>query len=145
MLDAYNNDIQTEVAVTISTRIYASNNHWIMETQDIQKELSIISPGHGYFEGRESSETAPTVKCSAMQAQHFVSNGIRIRSLTERELYRLMDVDESDIDTLLNAGIPKSQLAKLAGNSIVVSCLYHIFRTLFIDREPQQDTQLQLF
>lgn len=108
-------------------------------------EPTIISPGHGYFEGAINTETSPTVKCSAMQAQHFVSNGIRIRRLTERELYRLMDVSEPDIDTLLAAPIPRTQHAKLAGNSIVVACLYHIFHALFIKTTPPPNTQTQLF
>lgn len=71
--------------------------------------------------------------------------GIRIRRLTERELYRLMDVDEADIDTLLAAPIPRTQHAKLAGNSIVVACLYYIFRNLFVDTEPAAGTQTKLF
>ena len=68
-----------------------------------------------------------------------------VRRLTERELFRLMDVDEPDIDTLLNAGISNTQLAKLAGNSIVVSCMYHIFHALFIETTPPPNTQTQLF
>ena len=72
-------------------------------------------------------------------------SGIRIRRLTERELYRLMDVDEADIDTLLAAPIPRTQHAKLAGNSIVVACLYYIFRNLFVDTEPAAGTQTKLF
>ena len=71
--------------------------------------------------------------------------GIRIRRLTERELYRLMDVSEPDIDTLLAAPIPRTQHAKLAGNSIVVACLYHIFRNLFVTTEPEAGTQTTLF
>lgn len=108
-------------------------------------EPTIISPDHGYFKGAINTDTGPTVKCSAMQAQHFVSNGIRIRRLTERELFRLMDVDEADIDILLSAGIAKTQLAKMAGNSIVVACLEGIFRNLFIDTEPQAGMQTKLF
>jgi hypothetical protein len=68
-----------------------------------------------------------------------------VRRLTERELFRLMDVDETDIDTLLNAGISNTQLAKLAGNSIVVACLYHIFVNLFVTTDPAQGTQTTLF
>ena len=71
--------------------------------------------------------------------------GIRIRRLTERELYRLMDVEEKDIDTLLSAPIPRTQHAKLAGNSIVVACLYHIFRHLFVTTDPTPGTQTKLF
>ena len=74
-----------------------------------------------------------------------VQQGIRIRRLTERELYRLMDVEEKDIDTLLSAPIPRTQHAKLAGNSIVVACLYHIFRNLFVTTDPTPGTQTKLF
>lgn len=68
-----------------------------------------------------------------------------VRRLTERELFRLMDVDETDIDTLLNAGISNTQLAKLAGNSIVTACMYYIFHALFIETTPPPNTQTQLF
>lgn len=68
----------------------------------------------------------------------------RIRKLTPRECYRLMDVPEQNIDRLLSAGIAKSHHYKLAGNSIVVSCLYHIFKNLFTDAIPDNQ-QLSLF
>lgn len=71
-------------------------------------------------------------------------DNIRVRRLTERELYRLMDVDEKDIDILLDTDIPKTQHAKLAGNSIVVGCLYYIFRNLFTDTS-EKEQQLKLF
>lgn len=70
---------------------------------------------------------------------------VRVRKLTERELFRLMDVDESDIDVLLGCGVSKSQLAKMAGNSIVVNCLYHIFDRLLVHTEAQENEQLTLF
>ena len=56
-----------------------------------------------------------------------------------------MDVEEKDIDTLLAAPIPRTQHAKLAGNSIVVACLYHIFRHLFVTTDPEAGTQIKLF
>jgi len=68
----------------------------------------------------------------------------RIRKLTPRECYRLMDVPEEYIDHLLASGISKSQHYKLAGNSIVVSCLYHIFKNLFTNEIPVNQ-QLSLF
>jgi len=89
---------------------------------------------------------SPTLNtCQGGQRVPQIINGIRIRRLTERELYRLMDVDEKDIDTLLAAPIPRTQHAKLAGNSIVVACLYYIFRNLFVDTEPAAGTQTKLF
>ncbi|MCF0243458.1 MAG: DNA cytosine methyltransferase [Bacteroidaceae bacterium] len=48
---------------------------------------------------------------------------LRIRKLTPRECFRLMDVDEHYIDTIQAVGISKSQQYKLAGNSIVVNCM----------------------
>lgn len=69
----------------------------------------------------------------------------RIRKLTPRECFRLMDVSDEDIDKIQTAGISKSSQYRLAGNSIVVSCLYHIFRKLFIDTQADSGQQLQLF
>lgn len=64
-----------------------------------------------------------------------------IRKLTSRETFRLMDVDDADIDRIKATGISNSAQYKLAGNSIVVNVLYHIFRKMFIEtgyegREP---------
>lgn len=42
--------------------------------------------------------------------------------------------------------ISKSAKYKLAGNSIVVSCLYYIFKSMFIDEKPKKEPkQLTLF
>ena len=99
----------------------------------------------------------------------------RIRKLTPRECFRLMGVDDADIDkiqlypfgadieypaysyeerlanmseeekrVLMRKGISNSQQYKLAGNSIVVDVLYHIFRKMFCETENEND-QLCLF
>lgn len=62
----------------------------------------------------------------------------RIRKLTPRECFRLMGVDDKDIDTIQAAGISNSQQYKMAGNSIVVDVLYHQFVKAFIDRTPTE-------
>ena len=71
----------------------------------------------------------------------------RIRKLTPRECFRLMDVDDADIDKIQAAGLSNSAQYKLAGNSIVVNVLYHIFRKMFIDTEPDRmpGEQLRFF
>lgn len=91
---------------------------------------------------------------------------IRLRKLTPRECFRLMGVRETDIDKIQYAVFPKkslvptryggtdkdanetvisdSQQYKLAGNSIVVDCMYGIFRKLFVDKENEQ-SELKLF
>ena len=68
----------------------------------------------------------------------------RIRKLTPRECFRLMDVDDADIDKIQGAGICNSQQYKLAGNSIVVNVLYHIFRKMFVE-QCNEEQQLKLF
>ena len=67
----------------------------------------------------------------------------RIRKLTPRECFRLMGVEDTDIDRLMSAGISNSQLYKCAGNSIVVDTLYHLFRKLFCDKESEEATYQQ--
>ena len=68
----------------------------------------------------------------------------RIRKLTPRECFRLMDVDDADIDKIQGAGICNSQQYKLAGNSIVVNVLYHIFRKMYVE-QGNEEQQLKLF
>lgn len=82
--------------------------------------------------------TAHTPKC------YGESLGFRIRKLTPREVFRLQDVDDADIDKLLNSGISNSRLYCMAGNSITVNVLYHIFRKLFIEKD-NENQQLTLF
>ena len=68
----------------------------------------------------------------------------RIRKLTPTECFRLMDVEDEDIEKMKQAGIAKTNLYKLAGNSICVACMFHIFRKLFIEKECENQ-QLELF
>lgn len=89
--------------------------------------------------------------------KEYVGKRFRIRKLTPRECFRLMDVDEENINKLQNAKnekgqqlISNSQLYKLAGNSIVVSCMEYMFRNLFIgvpedEKGKQEPVQLNLF
>ena len=88
---------------------------------------------------------------------------MRIRKLSNVECFRLMAVSESDIDTMMNSGLSKSALYKLAGNSIVAGngrvdgkgnregVLFNIFRTMFVDavehksKRPAEVRQLSLF
>lgn len=74
---------------------------------------------------------------------------VRIRKLTETEVFRLMDVDEKYIERMRNSGVSRTKLYFAAGNSIVVSCMEHIFENLFYPKEElaRQDAngQLSLF
>lgn len=55
----------------------------------------------------------------------------RIRKLTPKECFRLMDVTDEDADKMLSVN-SNSQCYKQAGNSIVVSCLVALFSQLNI-------------
>jgi len=52
-----------------------------------------------------------------------------------------MGVDDKDIDIIQTAGISNSQQYKLAGNSIVVDVLYHIFRKAFCEKYNENAQQ----
>ena len=100
------------------------------------------------------SRTVKTDGHNAVRLKH------RIRKLTPTECFRLMGCEDSDIDKLKSAKLtqhlksgkvkekpmPKTQLYKMAGNSIVVDVLYHIFHQMFIAEPPKlQSRQLTLF
>lgn len=100
--------------------------------------------------------------------------GIRIRKLTERECFRLMDLDDDDIDKIQAFRYPQDQTTtdclgrillneegkeqkqrkdkpisrtaqyRLAGNSIVVACLEGIFEQLFFPKEITNNVPKQL-
>lgn len=66
-----------------------------------------------------------------------------IRKLTPRECFRLMDVDEKNINTIQAAGISNSQQYRLAGNSIVVAVLERIFKNLLVNPAPRIEVSVE--
>lgn len=89
-----------------------------------------------YKQRLEINENGTSNTLTGVQKDNMVIEyGYRIRKLTERECFRLMDMPEEYIDRIQAAGISRSQQYKMAGNSIVVACMYHIWRKLFIDTE----------
>lgn len=76
-----------------------------------------------------------TTKEGDVKTSNYVIESDGIRKLTERECFRLMDVSEADIEILTGGGISRTQLRKLAGNSIVVNVFYHVLRKLFVDKD----------
>ena len=144
---------ERDIAGTLHTSTGSGGN-----TDQFVKEM-IIQNAHGYNKGglfEDISHTAP----SAFQDNNFVIKKYRIRRLTEREVFRLMGMDDADIDKIdayriqktLKTGkvkekpISKSAKYRMAGNSIVIDCLYHIFYQMFIAEPPKpQPKQLTLF
>lgn len=111
---------------------------------DYKSPHLVVERGDGELD-MSDPETRIIKRAADHVAQEYgTQTRFRIRKLTPRECYRLMDVPEEYIDRLLASGISKSQHYKLAGNSIVVSCLYHIFKNLFTHEIPANQ-QLSLF
>ena len=77
---------------------------------------------------------------------HVKFNGkkVAIRKLTQYECLRLMGVNEDNIDKARKSGITKTNIYKMAGNSIVVQCMTGIFEQLFYHKN-QKGQQLKLF
>lgn len=113
-------------------------------SRDSGSALCGVPPNSRSRTGWGGKNLAPTVTSSAYADNNFLVKDFRIRKLTPRECFRLMDVADSDIDKIQQAGISKTQQYKLAGNSIVVSCLYHVFRKMFIDHSNEQKGYVQL-
>lgn len=103
------------------------------------------------YHEKDMAGTIHTSSGSGGNTDQFVRTRYRIRKLTPTECFRLMGCDDSDIDKLKSAKltqtlksgkvkekpIPKTQLYKMAGNSIVVDVLYHIFHQMFIAEPPK--------
>lgn len=97
--------------------------------------LDRAKSGISEYQTERDTSTASTVIAARPNNVYGESTGFRIRKLTPRECLRLMDVDDADIDKMFGAGLSNTQLYKMAGNSIVVACLYWIFKNLFIGYE----------
>lgn len=96
-----------------------------------QPKIIIDDTQQGFNGTRIYTAYAPTLRAE----RHGLKTveDVRIRRLTPRECWRLMDFSDEDFNKAQASGLSNTQLYKIAGNSIVVSCLYHVFRKLFID------------
>ena len=102
------------------------------------------SRGRGEFNQQHNVLAVPELRMEDGCLVDKEGRRYRIRKLTPTECFRLMDVDDSDIEKMKRAGIAKTNLYKLAGNSICVAPMYHIFRKLFIEKGCENQ-QLELF
>lgn len=152
--------IYDDIAFTIPTRIDASGAYYVIEEITTEMNEDIKTEVVGYLNDgkwanmheqsrRVYSEDGiePTIHtCGGGNLEpKIMLRNARIRKLTERECFRLQGVDDKDIDKIQSAGISKTQQYKMAGNSIVVDVLYHIFRKMFVETKADAGTQLELF
>lgn len=66
----------------------------------------------------------------------------KIRTLTPKEIGRFMDVSDKNIDIMINSGLSDTQLMRMFGNSIVVSCMSDMFKNLFVRTCKRKDETL---
>lgn len=76
---------------------------------------------------------APTLKTVSGGGREVkIYDGEGYRNLTPKEYFRLMGFRDEDVELLKANGISKTQLYKMAGNSIVVNVLEHLFRQIYL-------------
>lgn len=86
--------------------------------------------------GTVQKQISPTITCGRGGGSRTVvrdGRRLRIRYLTPRECLRLMGQRDDAIDRLMDVEKSKTQLYKMAGDSIVVDVLEDIFRAVYID------------
>lgn len=93
-------------------------------------EVKIYQRSRGFNKGN-IHDIHPTITTSHCQQNNIAIINDHFRRLTPREYFRLMDVPEEYIDKIQAAGISDTQQYKMAGNSIVVACLYHLLQSIF--------------
>ena len=77
------------------------------------------------------SPTLKTVSGGGGRQVKITTPDEQVRALTPREYFRLMGFDDSDVDVLIENRISNTQIYKMAGNSIAVTMLEHLFGQLY--------------
>lgn len=148
------------ISPAITTSSWEANNVLIEPTlkikQATKKGYAECEPG-GIFDGsypnsktrrgrvQERGKISPALTSQGEPLNVF-EESYRIRKLTERECFRLMGVDDEDIDKIQQSNLCRTSQYKIAGNSIVVDVLYYIFKNLFIEKQEfRTPVQLSLF
>ena len=135
--DEQNGYIRRDVVVGTITTDGSSPKH----NNRIVETTRQVSRPHGFNRGGvKESEIFPAVRCSSTEdGNNGIVEGRRVRKLTPRECWRLMNFDDADYEKARKALNEKfykgrdksgSQLYKQAGNSIVVNCLMAIFKEM---------------
>ena len=75
-------------------------------------------------------------------AHGYILDGNRVRQHTPREFFRLMGVDDENIDKIQETGMSITQQYKMAGNSIVVNVLEEVFKELFYKERKNPEKSL---
>lgn len=90
--------------------------------------INVERPNSKTRRGRVQQKSVPTLTTSPNIAIYYENV---LRKLSIKEMWLLMGFTENDYNNVLKTNMPTAAMSKLAGNSIVVSVLEHIFNQLF--------------
>lgn len=114
--------------------ITAQDRHGILQVGTLNGHQS----GHVYDPSGASVNICANGGGMGAKTGLYLDN-YRIRKLTPKECFRLMGFDDADYQILKDNGISDSQLYKMAGNSIVVDVLEHIFLNIEFNKLNQEE------
>jgi DNA (cytosine-5)-methyltransferase 1 len=136
------NDVSNTLTSVQKDNLVAEPNEYTAKTLCLNSKVDGKRPSlkHRIYDAEGISTAMTTGFLPSIKE----STSYRIRKLTPRECFRLMGVSETNIDKIQQSGVSQSQQYKMAGNSIVVDVLEHIFRKLFVNT-GQESQQLSLF
>ena len=104
-----------------------------IETDEFDESIMTFEEKEGVYEKSErhyfSDGISPTLT-STTASEKIIEPSLRIRKLTPKECFRLMNFDDSDFEKSKSVN-SNTQLYKQAGNSIVVVCVEKIIGSLF--------------
>lgn len=89
--------------------------------------INVAFPNSKTRRGRVGKGVAKTLTTAPRQAVY--TNGV-LRMLTAKEYWRLMGFKDRDYAAMKKVGLTDAQICHLAGNSICVPVLQHIFTKL---------------
>ena len=128
---------EDQIANTITT---VQKDNVILVPQATKAGFAAAEVGDGIYTNRCKSKRGvvqksmiPTLKCTVSDVGVVVNDKddlINIRRLTPRECWRLMGWEDGRIDVAFDSGCSETQYYKMAGNSIVVNVLVHVFLAL---------------
>lgn len=133
ILDEQNGYIRNDGTVGTITTDGSSpkHNNRVVEEAKVVGGVGEMKSNNGtqwYMQDRVYDGDVSISVCSA-ENPNYVDRQFRIRKLTPRECWRLMDFTDEQFDRASKVN-SDSQLYKQAGNSIVVNCLYLIFKEM---------------
>lgn len=145
--------LDSGISPALNTRGDASRGTKILYPCATKKGYTVAASGDGLVMSRPTKargtvqqQSAPTLTCGAGCGTGTVDEKLRIRYLTPRECLRLQAFPENTINILIETIESKTQLYKLAGNSIPVCVLRAIFEAIYIKKSfsEEKDRQVSL-